>query len=100
MIKQEQLNQIKQMLDIIASLDDSYWVDKSWLNQLYSILTNIENEETFTETYRAILGNLNTIIEKIERFDKEIARKFTDKHVKVKIVEKIPIKVDLSAMSK
>lgn len=100
MIKQKQLNQIKEILDIIESFDDSYWIDKESLKQLYEILSLIDNEETFKDAYRATLANLNLIIEKIKRYDKSIIKLVTNRAEIVEKIEKTHIKVDLSAMNK
>ena len=98
MIREQQVNQIKQMLDIIANLDKSYWIDKSALDQLYIILLNIKDEQPFTEMYKAILSNLNTIFDKLHRYDKSIKWVLPNRNEIVKEFEKPKINVNLSAI--
>ena len=96
MIREEQINQIKEMLDVIANLDKSYWIDKNALDQLYIILLNIKDEYSFWEMYKAILSNLNTVFDKLYKYDNKIILP-NRKEIK-KEFKKPEINVNLSAI--
>ena len=98
MIREKQINQIKQMLDVVANLDKSYWIDKNALDQLYIILLNIKDEYSFWEMYKAILNNLNTIFDKLYRYDNKIILP-NRKEIK-KEFQKPDININLSAIKK
>lgn len=97
MERKEKLSKVIEMMDVIAKLDKSFGIDKHNLKQLYIILSKVEDEETFNQTYKAILSNLSMIFDKLDKFNKKVDKIYIDRDEKI---EKRKDKLDLSALEK
>lgn len=72
MNREQKLQKVKEQLETIANLDNSFWINKKILRELYVILSEIKNPENFDITYEAILENFEKIFIELEKLDKKI----------------------------
>lgn len=97
MNRAQKLQKVVSLLDILANLDKWFWIDTKNLRQLYLILTSIDDEETFDNTFNAIVTNIDNIFEKLNKLGKKIDT------INIQRDEKIDNRVDklnLSALEK
>lgn len=72
MNREQKLQKVKEQLETIANLDNSFWINKKILRELYVILSEIKNPENFDITYEAILENFEKIFIELEKLGKKI----------------------------
>ncbi|MDD2870916.1 MAG: hypothetical protein PHS49_02900 [Candidatus Gracilibacteria bacterium] len=72
MNREQKLQKVKEQLETIANLDNSFGINKKILRELYVILSEIKNPENFDITYEAILENFTKIFLELEKLGKKI----------------------------
>lgn len=72
MNREKKLKIVINLFDFIAKLDDSFWIDKSNLTNIYYIFSTIDNEEFFDIAYKNIIEDASEIISKVSLLNKKI----------------------------
>ena len=83
MNRKEKLEIIIELLDYIAKLDDSFWIDKWNLKNVYMILSTIDDDKYFNIAYKTIIAEVSWIMDNVSNLDTKISK------IKFKIDEQI-----------
>lgn len=97
MNRAQKLQKVVSLLDVLANLDKWFWIDTKNLRQLYLILTSIDDEETFDNTFSAIVTNIDNIFEKLNKLWKKIDNIYIQRDEKI---DNRVDKLNLSALEK
>ncbi len=97
MNRAQKLQKVVSLLDVLANLDKWFWIETKNLRQLYLILTSIDDEETFDNTFNAIVTNIDNIFEKLNKLWKKIDNIYIQRDEKI---DNRVDKLNLSALEK